>query len=65
MTNETIEVTIDENGNVTFHAKGIKGSGCHDLLNEFAKDLGTIKDRKKTGEYYEKAKTGTSTKRSY
>ena len=51
---EEIEVII-EDGKVTFEIKGVKGNGCTKIMNQLAK-LGTETKRKRTGEYYEKAK---------
>jgi len=48
----TIKVTIDEEGNVAFEVKGIKGPGCEEVLRPFEK-LGLVVEEQKTPEYYQ------------
>lgn len=48
-----MEVTIDEEGNVTLEAHGIKGRSCLSLLGELAKALGKASDPKPTAEMYQ------------
>ena len=48
----TITANIDEEGNVTFEVKGIKGPGCERALEPFEK-LGQVVEERKTPEYYQ------------
>ena len=48
----TIVANIDEEGNVTFEVKGIKGPGCERALEPFEK-LGQVVEERKTPEYYQ------------
>ena len=48
----TIVANIDEEGNVTFEVKGIKGPGCERALEPFEK-LGQVVEDRKTPEYYQ------------
>lgn len=50
---QEIEVIITEDGHVTYHIKGIKGSKCVDIGKAIASQLGTIESIEKTAEYYE------------
>jgi hypothetical protein len=54
---QEIELFISEDGELKFHIKGTKGPGCLRVLDSFAKDIGTVKDKQLTGEYYEKPQT--------
>lgn len=54
---EEIDITIDEDGNVEFHIKGIKGKGCEKIEAALAEALGTKKSSKPTAEFYQKEKT--------
>lgn len=47
-----IEATIEENGNVTFKAKGFQGSNCMKFANLEA-SLGEVSKRRMTDEYYQ------------
>ena len=48
----TVIANIDEEGNVTFEVKGIKGTGCERVLEPFEK-LGQVVEECKTPEYYQ------------
>lgn len=50
---QEIELFISEDGELKVHIKGIKGSSCLKVLDSLANDLGTIKDKELTSEYYE------------
>ena len=52
MAHYTITVNIDQEGNVTFEVKGIKGAGCEKVLKPFEK-LGQVVEERKTPEYYQ------------
>ncbi|KKL17363.1 hypothetical protein LCGC14_2486320 [marine sediment metagenome] len=58
--NKDITIIIDEEGKVTAEAKGYKGKGCADDIDEILAGVGkTIKTTKKT-DYYDKQKVRTS-----
>lgn len=50
---EEIEIKISENGDITFHVKGVKGKGCSSLTEAMEKALGTVKNRTFTTDYYD------------
>ncbi len=51
---EEIEVFIDENGEVKYEVRGLKGKKCLDLTKDLEDDLGgEILLREKTSEMYE------------
>ncbi len=52
-TKHEIDITIDDDGNVSFEVKGVKGKKCLEITKELEEALGIVKDRRKTGEYYE------------
>lgn len=52
---QEIELIISEDGEVKIHIKGIKGPGCLKILDSLSKDIGTIKEKQLTSEYYESA----------
>lgn len=52
-----IEVVIDETGEVRLKTHGFKGDSCMTELKSMEKDLGPMKNTKKTSEFYEKAVT--------
>lgn len=49
---EIIEVVIKLNGEISYTVSGVKGSGCKNLTKAIDQ-LGTVKESKKTGEYFE------------
>lgn len=51
---EEIEITIDEQGKVNVHIKGIKGPSCNDIEKLIAEALGVVESSRKTSEYYER-----------
>jgi hypothetical protein len=59
-----VDVTIDEDGNASVEAKGVKGSSCVDLTKALEKALGKTTSRRQKGEYHQKPrqhlKHGTS-----
>lgn len=52
-----IELFISDDGELKVHIKGIKGPGCLKVLDSLAKDIGTLKDKQLTSEYYESTQT--------
>jgi len=52
-----IELFISEDGEIKVHIKGMKGPGCLKVLDSLAKDVGEVKNKELTGEYYEKPLT--------
>lgn len=54
-----LEVTIDEDGNVTLEAHGIQGRACLSVLGELVGKLGKAKaEPTATKEMYETVKSG-------
>jgi hypothetical protein len=56
-TSHEIELFISDDGELKVHIKGLKGPGCLKILNSLAKDVGCLKEKELTGEYYEKPQT--------
>jgi len=54
MSEETIIVNFDDNGDPIIEAKGIKGASCKDITKFLEKGLGVITSDNKTPEYYER-----------
>lgn len=54
MRKESIEFTIKPDGDVEFVIKGIKGSGCEQVSTTLARSLGSVEQKRKTPEYYER-----------
>jgi len=50
---EEIVVTIDEEGEVTIKVNGVKGHSCTKMTEFIEKELGKVKERKKTKEYFQ------------
>ena len=48
-----IEINIDDNGNVSFQVKGLKGKKCLEVTKELEEALGIVKSREKTAEFYQ------------
>jgi len=53
MPTQTIEVRIDEKGNVTLHVQGVKGVACTDITAAVEKLLGTTVSSEFTPEYFQ------------
>jgi len=49
---QRITVTISRTGEISYEVNGVKGASCKDLTKAID-NLGTVKESKKTGEYYE------------
>ena len=58
----TIELVIDENGNVEAEAHGIDGPDCTDIM-KFLDDLGEVKVDQKTSDWFKKGKQTVKTGR--
>jgi hypothetical protein len=56
-TSHEIELFISDDGELKVHIKGMKGPGCAKILDSLAKEMGYLKDKELTGEYYEKPET--------
>jgi len=52
MKRREIHFVIDRDGNIQTTIKGIKGSGCSVVAEEF-KSLGQVMEQKQTNEFYE------------
>ncbi len=53
MAEQTITITIDENGKIKAETIGIKGEMCLDELQELLENEGDLLSVKKTDEYYQ------------
>ena len=49
---EEIEIVIDENGDVSFDVRGVKGKGCADLTKKLDDALGKVTRRKHQADYF-------------
>ncbi len=56
-----IELFISEDGEIKVHIKGMKGPGCLKVMDSLAKEVGELKNKELTGEYYEKPLTQNNT----
>lgn len=54
MAEQTIVITIDENGKINAETIGIKGEMCLDELQELLENEGNLLSVKKTDEYFQK-----------
>jgi len=48
-----LEVVIDAKGRVTVEVKGAKGPACLEYVEFFEKNVGQVRQKKLTPEYYE------------
>lgn len=48
-----IEIDIDDNGNVSFKVKGVKGKKCLEITKELEQALGIVVKQEKTAEFYQ------------
>ena len=62
MAEQTITITIDENGKITAETMGIKGEMCLNELQELLESEGDVLSVKKTDEYYQKQQIKTQNK---
>jgi len=61
---EELEILISESGEVRVMVKGIKGPSCIKTAENFAGNIGRIKEMTKTSEFYQKEKNGVRLKQS-
>lgn len=54
-----IEVSISPDGEVRLVTRGLKGEDCLAETRGLEEALGEVRDRQKTGEYWERASAGT------
>ena len=64
MAKHIIKIIIDEESNVEYDIKGIKGKGCIEITEEIDKLSGKIVTKKKTSEYYQSTGLGNTVKAS-
>jgi len=62
MAEQTITITIDENGKITAETIGLKGEMCLDELQELLDNEGDLLSIKKTDEYFQQNKVKTQNK---
>jgi len=55
-----IQFTIDDDGNVSFEVKGVKGKKCLEITKDIEEALGVVVNREHTGEYYQQEVERTS-----
>jgi len=53
MERHELEIVIDQQGRVTVEVKGAKGPACLEYVDLFEKNVGRVKSKKLTPEYYE------------
>ncbi len=56
---QTIEVNIDEQGDIEATVQGVAGPGCADV-GKFLDELGQVTEDQNTAEFYQPATTDTS-----
>jgi hypothetical protein len=57
---QEIELFISDDGELKVHIKGMKGPGCLKIMESLAKEVGYLKEKELTSEYYEKPETRNS-----
>ncbi len=62
MAEQTITITIDENGKINAETIGIKGEICLDELQKLLENEGDLSFVKKTDEYYQQQTIKTQNK---
>lgn len=53
----TIEITIDEAGNITGIVQGVQGKSCSDI-SKFLDTMGVVKEDRHTDDYHKTPKQG-------
>lgn len=53
MESQELEISISPSGEVQIQVKGVSGASCVDLTKGLENGLGTVEERKLTGEYYQ------------
>ncbi len=48
-----IEISIDDNGNVSIKVMGMKGKDCLAVTKDLEEALGIVRNREKTAEFYQ------------
>ncbi|MBX3469499.1 MAG: DUF2997 domain-containing protein [Planctomycetes bacterium] len=56
---QELEISIDDDGNVTIKVVGVAGPDCLALTKDIEEALGVVVDRQRTNEYYQE-KQGTT-----
>jgi hypothetical protein len=49
---QELEITIDDDGNVTIKVVGVAGPDCLKLTKEIEEALGNVVDRQRTNDFY-------------
>ncbi len=62
MAEQTITITIDENGKINAETIGIKGEMCFDELQELLEEEGDLLSVKETDEYFQQQIVKTQNK---
>lgn len=50
---QEVEISISPSGEVKAHITGIKGKQCLKLVEALEQEVGVVKDKRLTSEYYE------------
>jgi len=50
---QELEITIDDDGNVTIKVVGVAGPDCLKLTKEIEEALGVVTDRQRTNDFYQ------------
>jgi hypothetical protein len=53
---QELEITIDDDGNVSIKVLGVGGPDCLKLTKEIEEALGVVIDRQRTSEFYQEEK---------
>jgi hypothetical protein len=53
---EEIKVFIEKDGSVTLNVIGMSGPRCLQTTEAFEREMGNVVDRRRTGEFYQKAR---------
>ena len=54
----TIEIEINDEGEISSTVRGIQGESCADLT-QWLEDLGAVVEHHRTADYYRRQRTGT------
>jgi hypothetical protein len=57
MPQREFDITIEPDGSVELHVKGIKGKGCMEVAKLFEQIVGEMKSQQQTSEFYEPEET--------
>lgn len=50
---EEMEITVDPDGNVILHVKGVRGDECIRITGSIEEALGAVADRVLTGDFFD------------